>query len=417
MKIALINLESPIHDRSKINKSLSPYINKMKDNFEIEEMRPENYEKDIIKKYDLVIFFVKTGGTENQFKDIFHKVSGSVYLLSTSLFNSLPASMEILSWVKAKNGNGKIIHGDVKEVISEINRIGLIHMTRKKISNSKIGIIGKPSDWLIKSSEINFAVVKRNWGMDIKEIELNEVKKEYNNIDEKKVEITSNEFIENAKNIKNVDKNDIMKAIRIYYILKKIIKKYELVGLTLRCFDLVDELNTTGCLALSLLNNEGIIAACEGDIPATFTMLLAYYLTDNLSFMVNPYAIDRRNNQVKFAHCTIPTDLTDKYNLNTQFETNKGVGIHGFLSTKKVTVLIMGGDNLNHYMLKTGIMKKNLSDVHACRTQVLIDFDDLNIDYFLTNPVGNHHIIIPGDHKEIIANFLSTIDLNVIRHT
>ncbi len=416
MKIAVINLESSVHNKDMINKSLAGYTNELKSSFEIEEIETDSYNKDIKKEYDLVIFFVKTGGTENQFKDIFHKFSGSVYLLSTPFFNSLPASMEILSWVKARNGNGRIIHGNIEEVIQEIKRIGLIHITRKKLSVSKIGVIGKPSDWLIRSSEINFADVKRNWGIDIKEVELAEIKDLYNNVNEEKVEAIGNKIIKNATKIHNITKQDVLKASRIYFVLKKIIKKYQLSGITLRCFDLVNELGTTGCLALSLLNNEGIIAACEGDIPATFTMLLTYYLTKQLSFMVNPYEISRAKNQVKFAHCTIPTELTDHYELDTQFETNEGLGIHGILPLDEVTVIIIGGDKLDRYMLNKGIINKNTTDAFACRTQILVDFNYINMNYFFTNPVGNHHIIVPGNHKKIFRDFFSTISIDMFEH-
>ena len=42
-----------------------------------------------------------------------------------------------------------------------------------------------------------------------------------------------------------------------------------------RCFDLVTDLRTTGCLALSWLLDQGVVAGCEGDIPATLTMVWA----------------------------------------------------------------------------------------------------------------------------------------------
>ena len=35
--------------------------------------------------------------------------------------------------------------------------------------------------------------------------------------------------------------------------------------MTVRCFDLLGRIGTTGCLALAILNAEGIPAACEGD--------------------------------------------------------------------------------------------------------------------------------------------------------
>lgn len=45
-------------------------------------------------------------------------------------------------------------------------------------------------------------------------------------------------------------------AINIYAALKSLVAEYDLSGLTLRCFDLLDALGNTGCLALALLNSE-----------------------------------------------------------------------------------------------------------------------------------------------------------------
>ncbi|MFA6664598.1 MAG: hypothetical protein WCS21_09870, partial [Lachnospiraceae bacterium] len=63
-------------------------------------------------------------------------------------------------------------------------------------------------------------------------------------------------------------KNALPIAEQIYLALKVIIKKYNLKGFTLRCFDLLTAVKNTGCLALAKFNSEGVIATCEGDVPA-----------------------------------------------------------------------------------------------------------------------------------------------------
>ncbi len=69
--------------------------------------------------------------------------------------------------------------------------------------------------------------------------------------------------------------------------------KYDLKGLTIRCFDLLSTVHNTGCIALSLLNDEGIISSCEGgDVPALISMLILNALSDEPVFMANPSSID-----------------------------------------------------------------------------------------------------------------------------
>src|SRR5699024_3890820 len=104
--------------------------------------------------------------------------------------------------------------------------------------------------------------------------------------------------------------------LKIYIGLKNIVDKYNLDGLTVRCFDLLSKVNNTGCIALSLLNDEGIISSCEGDVPALISMLILNALSGEPVFMANPSSIDVEKNEVVFAHCTIPLDMTEDYVLD-----------------------------------------------------------------------------------------------------
>lgn len=72
---------------------------------------------------------------------------------------------------------------------------------------------------------------------------------------------------------------DMIKAMRLYRAIKRIVEEERLSAITLSCFRLIDQTGTTGCLALALLNDEGIIAGCEGDLQSVFTMLAVKVLT------------------------------------------------------------------------------------------------------------------------------------------
>ena len=90
-------------------------------------------------------------------------------------------------------------------------------------------------------------------------------------------------------------------AEAIYTRLKEIVLREKLQGVTLRCFDLLTTVKNTGCIALSKLNDEGIPAACEGDIPTLLTMMLCKKLTGEVCFQVNPARI-QTNGEILFAH-------------------------------------------------------------------------------------------------------------------
>jgi len=49
---------------------------------------------------------------------------------------------------------------------------------------------------------------------------------------------------------------------------------------------------------------------------------------------------------------------------------------------------------------------RNQSEPDLCRTQQVIRFNNPSrMSYFLTEPIGNHHIILPGHHRELLQEF------------
>lgn len=57
----------------------------------------------------------------------------------------------------------------------------------------------------------------------------------------------------------------MQKSLEIYGALKRICQKYQLAGVTVRCFDLLGPVKSTGVLPWQFLNAEGVYGGCEGD--------------------------------------------------------------------------------------------------------------------------------------------------------
>ena len=48
----------------------------------------------------------------------------------------------------------------------------------------------------------------------------------------------------------------------------------------------------------------------------------------------------------------------------------------------------------------------NQYEENLCRTQVMLQLSPSDTRYFLTDPIGNHHIILPGHHKALLEALL-----------
>jgi L-fucose isomerase-like protein len=197
-------------------------------------------------------------------------------------------------------------------------------------------------------------------------------------------------------------------ADQIYRALKELVSRYHLQGLTIRCFDLLTSVRNTGCLALARLNAEGIVAGCEGDVPAMLTMMLAKAAIGVSGFQANPARIDTQSGEMLFAHCTIPFNLVERYEFDTHFESGIGVGIRGYMKEGPVTIFKVSGD-LSRCFIEEGELVSNQSQPDLCRTQQVIRLSHpARSAYFLTEPIGNHHIILPGHHQELLEQLFRT---------
>jgi len=394
MKIGLYNLVSEVHNERYISSTLQGFL------ADIEEKLGEKFENVSLEDFNqneyFPLIFIKSGGVEGKLKQIFKQIKRPYLLLSSGLHNSLAASLEIASFLKQKGKRVEIIHGDSDYIATRIKELRKIFQVKNKLVSNKLGVIGKPSDWLI-ASEVDYKKVKDTLGISLIDVEMDEMVKE--------IDQDHNFTHPKLKDIreKGFNKKSIDGALKIYCGFKAIVNKYRLDGITVRCFDLLGIYKNTGCLGISLLNDEGIVAGCEGDIPALISMVVLHYLTDEPVFMANPSSIDIDKNEIILAHCTLPLNMSDEFYLKTHFESGLGVGIKGIIEEGEATIFKLSGDGKN-YFVSGGEIIENLNKESLCRTQIRLKMNE-DVKYFLQNSIGNHHLICKGNYSEAVREF------------
>ncbi len=399
MTIGVFSITSSIHDAAVLNKRAELFLNEIRQEtgFEL------NYLGDDFTRYDefgVQLIFIRTGGSEGKFKELYPSLKSPFYLLTTGENNSLAASMEILSFLREKGEKAEIIHGSVKYVSQRITTIIRVANAINNLKGQNFGVIGAPSDWLI-SSQADYVAVKNKLGVNLIDVTIEEFVEEIN----------KNSYPESAKNFLNADfdKSTIQTALYVYGALFRLALKYRLSAITVRCFDLLSLKCNTSCLALAILNKDELTAACEGDVPAMLSMAIARELTGQSSFQANPSSIDIDTNKVTFAHCTIPLDMITNYKFDTHFESGLGVAIKGEVPTGDATIFKVSG-NLSQYFVSDAKLEANLNSPHLCRTQVIIK-PNKSVEYFLKDSIGNHHIIMLGKHEKLIDEFFKTLNI------
>ena len=363
-----------------------------------EDMR--RVELDEYLKDEFALLYVASGGSEGYFLEIFDRIKARhCYILTSGESNSLAASMEILSFLRKHGGSGEILHGDIQQIAKQILVLRNAHRGLNALRGKKLGCIGKPSDWLIASDYAPETVTEK-LGLGFVSIPMEELLREI-----AREAYAENEYTALFKE-QAFDKAEIEKALYIYGAFQRLVEKYALCGVSVRCFDLLDSVHSTGCLGLSILNSLGVYGGCEGDMPTLLSMAILGSITGEPLFMCNPSRFDTKEGSAVFAHCTVPTTMLKSFSLNTHFESGIGVAVQGTFAEGDCTLFKCEGD-LSRYFVQEGRIKGIAFSDMLCRTQVKVALDDFS--YFLTNPINNHHVICRGSHAAEVEAFFRLI--------
>ena len=403
MKLNLITFASSLASRESIFTDHHELLDAIGEKYEVRYIFPEELDSESTPEGATMVL-VGSGGVEEMVKANIDRLPPYVVLIADGLKNSLAASLEILSWMRQNDRNGRVLHGPTGFIVQGIDEYAQAQQAVSRLHGMRVGVIGKPSGWLI-ASNVSFQSMRERWGIEMVDIPLDEVVKGYEAIADAEVQDITDEFINRAIGVKEPPRDEVVKAMRLYRSVKGIVERYHLNAFTLNCFDLIPTTRTTGCVALALLNQEGIPAGCEGDEQTLLTMLAVQAATGEMTFMANPSKIlDNAAHEMVFAHCTIAPAMTDRYIVRNHYESLSGVAVEGIFDPMDVTVVKCGGKEMERYFISKARLLQCTSNPNMCRTQLHLRLDE-PLDYFLERSIGNHHVIVRGDH----VNRLTTV--------
>ncbi|HNJ97644.1 MAG TPA: hypothetical protein PLV13_05940 [Ilumatobacteraceae bacterium] len=343
---------------------------------------------------------VVTGGTEHQVLDAWRQraevaAGEPLVLIAHPDHNSLPAALEALARLRAEGARARIASishdGDGSDLRSALHDASTWH----RLHRARLGLVGEPSDWLVASVP-DPDLVRRRWGVEVVSVPLAPV---LDRFDENIAAPLATPVQLAARPHDHAPHPaDIETAARFEPVLRGVVRDERLDAVAVRCFDLISRSHTSGCLALSALNDAGTIAGCEGDLATTLAMLWVRELTGRQPWMANPAAVDRTTGVLELAHCTVALSMVEGFRLDTHFESNLGVGITGELPPGPVTVVRLGGQELDQLWCEDGTALLTNPRPERCRTQLDVRVWPEAAAHLLDHPLGNHLVVVYGHH-------------------
>lgn len=379
----------------------------------IREFGVVSYVRTILEAEDIIsqhreeisgsVILVASGGTEALINQIVYQNAGPTLLWANPERNSLPAAIEAYAALKSRFPM-RILYSelDSEDAHAEIRDFISISDSIKAVDSAVLGCIGTPSPWLLTSHGVR---TPSPFETEFRKIRMEELTSRLHAINadaaRSMAEELQQQFLSNA-----CTENDLMTAAKLSLALRDIIEEFGLSAVTIRCFDLLP-LGYTACLAVSKSNDWGIVAGCEGDLESVLSMMVIRELAKCPSWMANPVRLDKENNTLTLAHCTIPISMLAnraEARLMTHMESDLGVAIQGALNKSEMT-LIRLGDRFQSMLIASGkIIDTDMRDSTLCRIQAVVRLDG-SVATWLERAPGNHHILVYGNLKDRLVDF------------
>ncbi|MBC7093172.1 hypothetical protein H5T53_04095 [Candidatus Bipolaricaulota bacterium] len=339
------------------------------------------------------VLLVLTGGTEAQALAFAGRARGPLLLLSHGAHNSLAAALETAARLRADGRKAHLVHlgAEAKEALPVwAQAVGLA----RKLRGQRVGLVGDPSPWLVASSP-DPALLREKLGIEVVLLPLEAV---LERLPPEVADLPIGEGVEIGEEARAM-------GARVHAALRTLAEEQGLTALSIACFGLLPH-RMTACWALSRLSDAGIPGGCEGDLPALLALMAAQALTGGPGFLANPADLDLRRERLILAHCTVPLGLTESHRLRTHFESGLGLAVEGSLRPGPYTLVRFGGARLEHgFFVEGSVLPEPVGREDLCRTQVLFKMPKGALQRLLHEPLGNHHVLIPGHHRPVLSTF------------
>ncbi len=187
---------------------------------------------------------------------------------------------------------------DSKDAISILMRYASICKLKSYLRRTKIGYLGYRVEGMTETTGHEIAL-KRMFGSRVVNIDTQVFSRELLNIDTRIAMDKWNKTKSCVGDVQCKDEDGI-ESMKSYFVLKSLIEEKMLDAIAIGCYP---HLMGKVCIPASLLGEEGIPIACEGDINGALGMIMLSWLSSapvHNTDLLNPIPED---NAIIFSHC------------------------------------------------------------------------------------------------------------------
>lgn len=196
------------------------------------------------------------------------------------------------------------------------------------------------------------------------------------------------------------DRKFVVNAFVLYHVMKDVMAEHKAQAFTIKsCMGTIIPMSeTTACLPLELLNDEGLIAFCESDFVIIPAGLLLRYIAGKPVFLHN--STFPHQGLVTCAHCTSPRRLDGrKYEpaiVQTHYESDYGAAPKVSMPIGQRVTFVDPEYSTTRWLGFTGRVKANPAH-DICRSQQDVEIDG-NWRQLVREVRDSHWMMVYGDY-------------------
>lgn len=310
------------------------------------------------------------------------------------------------------------------------------------LEGKKALIFGRPFDSSsVAAPHLNADYIYKHTGVRLEYRPISDLKPLLENVDEVKAKEEMERWKKEAANIVEPSDESILKASRMYVLLRSIIDAQNLSAISIDClsfsFD-AKPILPLPCIAYTRLRDEGIAAPCEADVCAMLSSMLLQEISRKPSFFHNVSEVDTQKSVTILRHCVAPTKLLGAdeealpFNLRdyhgfgrdivpeVEFPVGLEITMGGFSKDLKNFLVWPGRIQPGKHDMETPSFtnlpdnapatSKNMRKFCSNRAEVKIS----NADRFLQSITGIHQVMVAGSYTKAIYEATARMNVNVI---
>jgi hypothetical protein len=246
-------------------------------------------------------------------------------------------------------------------------------------------------------------------GIPVIQIPFAEVNEAWAGADRDEARAVADRWAKGAARVEGVSRDELVNSAAMYLGQKAVLKRHGANAITINCLGgfYGGHIHAYPCLAFHELLNEGLVGACECDVPSAAAMVAFGAMTKGRPGYISDPVIDTSERHIIYAHCVAsnrafgPGGQTNPYEILTHSEDRQGASVRSLLPVGHMTTTVEVSEDRHEILLHRAKAVDNDPDDRACRTKLVAEpVGDIEKLFTMWDTWGWHRVTFYGDLTE-----------------